>query len=479
METALQTPPSGAAAPPGKLPMSAWAILAIVLTADVMDLLDSTITTIAAPTISARLHGGPGLIKWLGASYALALGVLLVTGGRLGDKYGRRRTFLIGIAGFTAASLACGLAWDPASIIVARLLQGAFGALLIPQGFGILGAVFPREQIGKAFSAFGPILGLSAVGGPLLAGVLIDANLFGLGWRPMFLINIVLGVAGLAAGLSLLPRDAGDAGVSIDTAGSALLAGCMLGLLFGLIQGSTDGWTALPIAAIAAGLAFFAAFCQRQRTAAAPLIKPSLLRNRGFTAGLSLGIVFFATVAGMIYAVSLFLQRGLDYSPLRAAVVGFAPAAAGIVIASVACMSLITRLGRTLSLAGIIVTVAGIGWLLAIVLQAGTTATAAGLAPAMTVIGLGMGATFATLYDIAIGDIDPAEAGSASGALSSIQQLANAIGPAIITTIYFGALGGGQAHAMSLSLVAVIAIGVVSCLVIPLLPRKPQPDVRH
>ena len=136
---------------------------------------------------------------WLGASYALSLGVLLVTGGRLGDKYGRRRTFLIGIAGFTAASLACGLAWDPTSIIVARLIQGAFGALLIPQGFGILGSVFPREHIGKAFSAFGPILGLSAVGGPLLAGVLIDANLFGLGWRPMFLINIVLGVAGVSA----------------------------------------------------------------------------------------------------------------------------------------------------------------------------------------------------------------------------------------------------------------------------------------
>ena len=133
-------------AAPGKVPTIAWAILGIVLVADIMDLLDSTITTIAAPTISASLHGGAELIKWLGASYALALGVLLVTGGRLGDKYGRRRTFLIGIAGFTAASLAAGCAWDPASIIVARLIQGAFGALLIPQGFGILGAVFPREH---------------------------------------------------------------------------------------------------------------------------------------------------------------------------------------------------------------------------------------------------------------------------------------------------------------------------------------------
>ena len=142
-----------------RLPAAAWLVLGIVLVADTMDLLDSTITTIAAPTISSSLHGGPGLIKWLGASYALTLGVLLVTGGRLGDKYGRRRTFLIGIAGFTAASLA----WDPSSIIVARLVQGAFGALLIPQCFGILGSVFPREHIGKAFSAFGPILGLSAV----------------------------------------------------------------------------------------------------------------------------------------------------------------------------------------------------------------------------------------------------------------------------------------------------------------------------
>ena len=329
-----------------RLPAAAWLVLGIVLVADVMDLLDSTITTIAAPTISSSLHGGPGLIKWLGASYALALGVLLVTGGRLGDKYGRRRTFLIGLAGFTAASLACGLAWDPPSIIVARLVQGAFGALLIPQGFGMLGAVFPRKHIGKAFSAFGPILGLSAVGGPLLAGVLIDANLFGLGWRPMFLINIVLGGAGLAAGLRLLPRDAGDRAVSIDALGSALLAACMLGLLFGLIQGSTDGWTAVPAAALAAGVIFFAAFAQRQRTAAAPLIKPSLLRNRGFTAGLILGLVFFAAVAGLLYAVSLFLQRGAGYSPERAAVTGFAPVAVGIVIASVACRNLVTRLGR-------------------------------------------------------------------------------------------------------------------------------------
>jgi MFS family permease len=322
-------------------------ILGIVLVADIMDLLDSTITTIAAPTIAARLHGGADLIKWLGASYALSLGVLLVTGGRLGDKYGRR----------------------PAA----------------------------RRRAHRA-------------------------NLLGLGWRSMFLINIVLGTGGLIAGLRLLPRDSGDPATAIDGPGSALLLATMLGLLFGLIQGSSNGWTALPVGALAAGVACFAAFCQRQRTAAAPLIKPSLLHNRGFTSGLILGVVFFATVGGLVYAASLFLQRGLGYSPLRAAVVGFAPVAIGI--ASVAGMSLITRLGGTLSLAGIITTVGGAGWLLAIVLTSGTSATALTVTPAMIVIGIGMGATFSSLYDITIGDIDPAEAGSASGSLSAIQQLA-------------------------------------------------------
>ena len=158
---------------------------------------------------------------------------------------------------------------------------------------------------------------------------------------------------------------------------------------------------------------------------------------------------------------------------------GFAPAAAGIVIASVACRNLVTRLGRRLSLAGIVATVAGVAVLAAVVAHSGTAASTAELAPAMTLIGLGMGATFSTIYDTAIGDIDPAEAGSASGSLSSVQQLANAIGPAVITTIYFGALAGGPAHAMTLSLLTVIAIGALSCLAIPLLPRRARPVGPH
>ncbi|MEU0783662.1 MFS transporter [Streptomyces sp. NPDC006173] len=454
-----------------------WAILGVVLAADVLDLLDGTITNIAAPTITHDLGGGTALVQWLGASYALALGVLLVLGGRLGDKYGRRRLFLTGLAGFTAASVACGLAPTPGTLIAARLVQGAFGALVIPQGFGILGATWPRDQIGKAYSLFGPVMGLSAVGGPILAGLLIDADLAGLGWRPMFLINLVLGGAALLAAARLLPHDTGDRTTTVDVPGSALLGATMLALLTGLIQGSAHGWTALPVLALVAGLALFAAFCHRQRTAPSPLIRPSLLHNRGFTSGLILGVVFFAAVAGLLYVVSLFLQQGLNRSPAGAAV-ALMPLSAGIVIASIACYGLIARLGRRLVLIGFLVTLAGTLHLLALVHASGTGTGSWALVPPLFVIGLGMGACFGSLYDVTIGDIAPAEAGSAGGSLGAVQQLANALGAAAVTSVYFHS-GGGEAHATTVSLTVVAAIALLCCPLVRLLPLKAPEDQHH
>ncbi|MFD5814945.1 MFS transporter [Streptomyces sp. NPDC127038] len=453
-----------------------WAILGVVLAADVLDLLDGTITNIAAPTITHDLGGGTALVQWLGASYALALGVLLVLGGRLGDKYGRRRLFLTGLTGFTAASLACGLAPTPGTLVAARLIQGAFGALVIPQGFGILGATWPRDQIGKAYSLFGPVMGLSAVGGPVLAGLLIDADLAGLGWRPMFLINLVLGGAAVLAAARLLPRDTGDRATGVDVPGSVLLGATMLALLTGLIQGSAHGWTALPVLLLLAGLALFAGFCHRQRTAPSPLISPSLLHNRGFTSGLLTGVVFFAAVAGLLYVVSLFLQQGLDRTPASAAL-ALTPLSAGIVIASIACYRLIARLGRRLVLTGFLVTLAGTAHLIALVTVSGTDTDGWALVPPLFVIGLGMGACFGSLYDVTIGDIAPAEAGSAGGSLGAVQQLANALGAAAVTTVYFRS-DGGAAHATTLSLTVVAAVTLLCCPLVGLLPHK-APDQHH
>ncbi|MET7476685.1 MFS transporter [Streptomyces sp. NPDC005648] len=459
--------------PPPLTPRARWAVLAVVLAADVLDLLDATITNLAAPTITRDLGGGAGLVQWLGASYALALGVLLVPGGRLGDKYGRRRLFLLGLAGFVAASLACGLAPTPTALVVARLAQGAFGALVVPQGFGILGATWPREEIGKAFSLFGPVIGLSAVGGPILAGFLVDADLAGLGWRPMFLINLLLGGAALLAAARLLPRDTGDRSLAVDGPGSALLAGAMLGLLGGLIDGSDGGWGLRPLALLLLGAALSGAFCHRQRTAPEPLIRPSLLGNRGFTSGLILGVLTFAAVAGLLYTVSLYFQRGLGRSPAGTAL-GLIPLSAGIVVASIACYRLIHRYGRRLVVAGLLLILTGCGCLALL-----AEGSAWALVPPLLLVGLGMGTCFGTVYDITIGDIAPEEAGSASGSLNAVQQLANAVGAAAVTTVYFKAAGDGETHALHLSL-TVVAAAVTLCLpLVRLLPRKAPVEQHH
>ena len=455
----------------GRLTSRLRAILAIVLIADVLDLMDSTITNIAAPAIARQIGGGESLIKWLGASYALAMGVLLVVGGRLGDRYGKRRLFLIGIAGFAAASLLCGIAVAPPMLIAARLLQGGFGALLIPQGFGILTTTFSRAQLPRAFAAFGPVMGVSAVLGPIFAGFIIDANIGGLSWRPMFLINIVIGGIGFAAAASLLPRDEPAGEVAIDGLGSGLLAATMLGLMYGLIEGSTAGWTAAPILSLIAGAVAFGAFCVRQRVAAAPLILPSLLTNKGFTSGLLLGLAFFAAVNGLAYVVSLFFQTALGRTPAQAAL-GLAPMAVGIIAAALACRPLIESLGRRLVVIGLVLTLTGAAGLWGTVLAEGTAVSTWALAPSILVLGVGMGACFSSIYDVAIGDIAADEAGGASGSLSAIQQLAAAIGSAVVTTVYFSERAHGASHAMTVSVAVVGAIALLCLGLVWLMPAS-------
>jgi len=471
--TQTQTPTES-----GRLPNRLRAILAVVLIADILDLMDSTITNIAAPSIVRDIGGGQSLIKWLGASYALAMGVLLVVGGRLGDRYGKRRVFLIGIVGFTVASAVCGLATDPMMLIAGRFVQGGFGALLIPQGMGILIAAFNRDQMRRAFGVFGPAMGGSAVLGPILAGFIIDANIGGEGWRPVFLINIVLGAVGLAAAIRVLPHDEPARNTSIDGLGAGLLGATMFGLLYGLIEGSTDGWTAVPILTLVMGGVMFVGFGIRQYAAANPLILPSLLTNRGFTSGLLLGLGFFSAVNGLAYVISLFFQTALGLKPASAAL-GMAPLMVGIIAASFVGRPLIEILGRKLVALGLVVTVAGAGGIWATVAADGTDVSRWVLTPSLLVLGAGMGACFSSIYDVAIGDVSHAEAGSASGTLSAVQQLAAGIGSAVVTTVYFSQQAHhGASHAMTVSVAVVGAIALLCLALVWLLPKR-APSEEH
>lgn len=471
MATTATDPATRSAA---KLTPKLWGILAVVLIADAIDLMDSTITNIAAPTIVGEIGGGESLVKWLGASYSLALGVLLVVGGRLGDRYGKRRLFLIGVAGFGLASLAAALAFDPTVLVLARVVQGGFGALLIPQGIGILIATFSREQFPTAASMFGPVLGGASIIGPVLAGFLIGGDWFGLSWRPMFLINIVLCAAAYVAGHFILPKDEDLRPVSIDGIGSGLLGLSMFGLIYGLIEGSTDGWTAVPFSAIAIGIAALVGFARRQVRVANPLIEPTLLRNRGFTSGLLLGLGYFAAVNGFAYVIALYYQAQLRLSAEGAAL-AMTPMMIGIIGASFIARPLIPKLGRTLVVIGLATTVAAIAAMLVTVGVAGAGVTQWQLAPSVLVLGISMGLCFSSIYDVAIGDVDAAQAGSASGSLSAVQQLAAAIGSATVTTVYFRAVAGSNATApLTHSLWAVGLIALVCCGLVWLLPKRAQ-----
>jgi EmrB/QacA subfamily drug resistance transporter len=449
-----------------------WVILCVILIADMLDLLDSSITFIAAPTIVREIGGGTTLIKWLGAGYSLNLGIFLVIGGRLGDRFGQRRLFLAGIAGFTLASLACGLSTGPTMLIIARLIQGAAGALMIPQGIAIMTKTFPREFMAKSFSAFGPALGVAAVAGPILAGFIIDANIAGLTWRPMFLINIILGSIGLIAAMVFLPRTEGDSDVRLDWLGSCLLAGMMFSLLYGLIEGSNNNWNSLSRTLIGAGIVAFVLFAWRQVVAQNPLIMPTLLRNRGFTSGLVLGLAFFAVVNGLIYVVSLFFQSALHLTAKEAAI-ALCPDMLGIIIASIAAPMFIEKLGRILAFIGLLLTLVGTTWALIVTHTPVAQVTTWSLAPAILVLGLGMGFCFGTIFDVALGTIAPHEAGSASGALSAVQQLAGSIGTATMTSVYFHFVGT-DTNAMTVCLLIAICVILVCCGLLWLLPEHAQ-----
>jgi MFS family permease len=325
-----------------------WPALFVVLAAEVMDLLDALITSIAGPTIVADLGGGETLVQWLGAGYTLAMASGLLLGGRLGDIFGRRRMFLVGMAGFTLLSLVCALAQSPEMLIGSRVLQGLVGAVMLPQGLGLIKEMFPEDEVGKAFGTFGPVMGLSAVGGPILAGFLVDADLFGWGWRTIFAINVPIGLVALVAGLRLLPASRPDPTIRIELTSVAIAATSMFLLVYPLIQGQEHGWPAWTFAMIAAGVAGFALLARieiaRDRAGLVTLVTPSLFRKRAFTGGIVTGMALFGSLMGMSIAFTFFVQFGLGYSPLKAGLAGVAQAV-GMVVGFIASEPFTARLG--------------------------------------------------------------------------------------------------------------------------------------
>jgi EmrB/QacA subfamily drug resistance transporter len=434
-----------------------WLVLAIVLCAEVMDLIDATIVNVAGPSIRRDLGGGATTLQWLGAAYTLSFAVLLVTGARLGDIFGRRRLFLVGSFGFTLMSALCAVAPSAELLIVIRALQGGFGALLIPQGFGLLKEVFPPEEEGKVFASFGPVMGLSAIAAPILAGVLIDADILSTGWRMVFLINVPVGIVAFAGAVRYLPRGAAKPGTRLDLVGMTLVGAASVAIIYPLIEGRAEGWPVWIFAMLAAGIALLAAFVlyERRRTEA-PLIELSLLRNHTYTDGIGVALGFFAVFAGLILIVSLFCQVGQGFSPVHAGLT-LVPMTAGMVVSMVISFALVAKLGRHLLHLGIALSAAG-AVVLALTVSGATAASTWALLPALLLMGLGAGFVFGQLFDIILAGVAMDEVGSASGVLNAVQQLANALGVAILGTVFFSRLTAGHLPTNALEITAWVTL---------------------
>jgi EmrB/QacA subfamily drug resistance transporter len=454
-----------------------WWVVAVVLAANVMDLMDATIVNVAGPSIRSALGGSTSTLLWLSAGYTLAFAVFLITGARLGDMYGRRRLFLIGSAGFTLMSAACAAAPSPSVLIVFRVLQGAFGALMIPQGFGMLKECFAEDEMGKVFGAFGPMMGLSMVAAPILAGALVEANLWGIGWRLVFLINVPIGIAAFAGAVRVLPRTVAHPGIRLDVGGMVLVGLALTAILYPLIQGRTDGWPAWTFALLGAGVVLLGAFALwERRNSGDPLIEPGLLANRTYTSGILVALAFFGAFGGLLLCVSLFAQLGEHFSPIHAGLTLIAMVV-GMIAGMVAGTALVGRLGRHLLHVGVAVVAAGTV-VLALTVTGAHTASTLDLAPGLFLIGLGAGASMGQLFDFILAGVGMDEIGSASGVLEAVQQLSSAIGVAALGTIFFSAFAGHlPTHALAITAWACLVPVALAFLLVFRLPMHAREPV--
>jgi EmrB/QacA subfamily drug resistance transporter len=453
-----------------------WLVLAIVLVAEVMDLIDGTIVNIAAPSIQRDLGGDATTLQWYGAAYTLAFAVLLITGARLGDRFDRRKVFLVGVVGFTAASVACAAAPSSAFLIAMRAVQGGFGALLIPQGFGMIKAVFPDNEVQKAFAAFGPVIGIAAVISPIIVGVLTSGDLFGLGWRAVFLVNVPLGIIGLIGSLRVLPRGTGIPGTRLDPGGVVIVTAAAFALVYPLVQGRQLGWPAWVFVMFAAGVVGFAAFARYERRhSERALITPSLLRNRTYTSGLIVALCFFAAMIGLNLVLSLFCQLGEGFSPLRTGLT-LAPFALGVAFTAGLSYPLAQRFGRGSMQVGFVVMGAGLGLLALMVHDGGTHTSPWALVPGELLAGAGMGLALPPLFDFILAGVKEHEIGSASGVLNAVQQFAAALGIAVFATVFFAFLDAHHPPVTAMTWTAVLSLIplALAFLAVFRLPHRPR-----
>lgn len=460
-----------AAAPPLLTPLG----LLTVLLGAALPMIDFFIVNVALPTIDRDLAAGPAMLEMVVAGYGVAYAMLLVLGGRLGDMAGRRRLFLWGLALFGVTSLACGLAPDAGTLVVARVAQGAASALLLPQVLATIQATTTGAHRAKAVSLYGGTAGVSSALGQVLGGLLVSADLAGTGWRAVFLVNVPIAAAAWLLAVRTVPETRSPHPVRVDGPGTVLLATALITLLLPLTEGRAAGWPLwswLLLAAFpfAAG-AFLVVERRAERSGRAALVPPSLLRIPSLSSGLSMLVPFSVGFGGFMFVVAVALQDGLRYSPLAAGL-ALVPLCSTYFLASLAGPRLVARFGRRVVITGSLIQAAG---LVSLALATGPgrpDASVLGLAPSMAVLGIGQGLVLPVLIRIVLSELPVAQAGVGGGVMVTTQQSGLALGVATLGSLFLSlAPTTGIRTALLTALLTQLALVLGTTLLAFRLPR--------
>jgi MFS family permease len=446
---------------------SHWLPLPVILAGTFMVVLDFFIVNVALPSMQAHLHASNGAIEWVVAGYGLTNAVFLITGARLGDRLGRVRVFTVGLALFTLASAGCGLAGTPEVLVISRLAQGCAAALLMSNVLAIIGVLYDGGDRAKALAAYGMSMGFAAVSGQLIGGILVQVNPAGLGWRSCFLINIPIGLLAVIAAPRVIPESRGQAG-SLDLAGTLLATLGLTAIVLPLVEGRAHGWPLWTWLSLGAAPVLLGAFALQQRRLSArggtPLMPPELFASRGVIVGLVAQLLFWSGQASFFLVLSLYLQLGRGMSALHSGLV-FTILAGAYLLTSLRAPALTVRHGRRVLAAGAGMLAVGHITLALTVADVGIGGSVLALAPGLALVGAGMGLGITPLASLIMAATPPQHLGATSGVLSTMQNVGNAIGVAVVGVLFYGAVSHGFAGALQVSVIALaVALAGVAAL---------------
>lgn len=470
--TSATTSPAGAAE--REPTASHRPMLLVLLSAVFIAQFDFFVVNVAAPGVGRDLHASSAMLELIVAGYAFAYASGMVTTGRLGDMVGHRRMFILGMAGFGLTSLFCGIATSPGQLVAARLAQGLTGAMMVPQTMGMITTQFPAERRGKALAAWGMAAGVGSIAGQVLGGALVEANVAGLGWRPIFLVNVPVCAVTCLLAARLLPGPMARRQTGLDPLGSLGSSLALALVLVPLTLGRAEGWPLWGWICIAAALLVGAGTLRWQmvltRRKGTPVIDMTLFGSRSFRAGLIAGTAFQLYFGSFMFTLTLFLQSGLGLDPFQAGL-AFCPMGVLFALSSLAGTRLRSRYGPgVLVLAGL-VTATGLLLLAARLFVVGPHVGVPWVVFCLCLIGLGNGVVLPSLLGMALMQVRPERAGVANGVLQTAQQFSSSSGVAAVGAVFFSVLGsqpGSHGYATSMAWSAAIDFALiitVTCMV--------------